>query len=367
MAWQAPVRLLVGTSKGAFTFLSDPGRRHWQRRGPWFPGWQVPDLIRLPGSGRLLAATSHLAYGATVRISDDDGASWRQVVASPRFPPGSGRTVTAIWRFAPAPALGSGAATRGATVFAGTGQTGLFASHDGGESWAEVAHLSAQLRPAGPSPEPEGDGGGCLHSVAFAGGRMWAATSRDGVFRSDDLGHTWVRCRPVPPHRHDADSTSRTHKLAADSRRPGVLFLQGHSGLFRSPDGGDSWQPVHDRLPGPFGFPAAVDRAGAVWAAPLSGADERFMPGGRLAVYRSSDAGLSWQERRAGMPTEPHFVGVLRDALTTDDVDPVGVYVGTTSGEIYASADSGESWQQLPGRLTRITSIRAMPTATDDG
>lgn len=128
------------------------------------------------------------------------------------------------------------------------------------------------------------------------------------------------------------------------------------AGSLRSPG---SWVRIDAGLQSSYGFPITTDRRGVIYVAPLVGPDERYMPAGRLALYRSSDSGDSWHECRTGLPEAPHYVSVLRDALATDSLDPVGVYFGTTSGELYASADGGDSWRCIPGQFTRITSIRA--------
>ncbi|NEE03762.1 WD40/YVTN/BNR-like repeat-containing protein [Phytoactinopolyspora halotolerans] len=353
----APITLLVGTTKGGFVVTSDHGRTRWRRRGPLFPGWQVNDMFRIPGTGRMLAATSHLAYGATVRASDDDGETWRQQGSSPRYAADAGRTVQAVWRFA------SGAPSSG-VVYTGVSDGGLFASRDAGRSWAEITALSEH--PTRPHWAPAASGSSVLHSIVVDGDRIWVAVSHAGVFRSDDGGESWRPCNdglPAPPMGSArTDVGHRVHKLVAHPGPPHTLYLQGFEGTFCSTDGAETWLRIDDGLPSSHGFPIAVDHTGTVWVAPLAGADERYMPEGRLAVYRTPDAGGTWMESRHGMPDEPQYVGVLRDALTTDACDPVGVYVGTTSGEVYASADAGRSWQQLPGRMTRITSIRAVTT-----
>ncbi|WP_051113984.1 WD40/YVTN/BNR-like repeat-containing protein [Actinopolymorpha alba] len=352
------VVLLVGTAKGAFVFTSDLERRSWQCRGPLLPGWQLYDLLALPGTQRLLAATNHLAYGATVRVSDDFGMTWQQQARSPRYSPGSEWKVREIWRFSQ-----PDAAAAPDQVYAGVADAGLFLSRDAGESWAEVDGLHTHPTR---SYWDRTAGSGCLHSIVVDpadSDRRWVAVSGAGVFRTDDAGASWVASNeglPPPPPDHPSPAVGRqVQKLAIDPRPPHPLYLQHHSGVFRSADGARSWERIDAGLPTSFGFPIAVDRTRTVWVAPLEGPDNRYMRAGRLALYRSPDAGGSWVECRQGLPDVPHYVSVLRDALTTDDLDPVGVYFGTTSGELYASADGGDTWHNIPGTFTRITSIRA--------
>jgi photosystem II stability/assembly factor-like uncharacterized protein len=355
------VNLLVGTTKGAFAFTSDAERRMWECRGPLLPGWQIFDLLALPGTGRLVAATNHMAYGSTVRISDDHGATWRQQPESPRYRPGDGRSVQQIWRF-------SDPATDAADVplYAGVAEAGLFTSSDAGESWTEVSGINDH--PTRPFWEPTGPGS-CLHTFVVDPKdphRMWVGIGGAGVFRSDDAGRTWTVCSeglpPAAAGHARPEVGQRTHKLAIDPRPPHTLYLQHRSGVFRSDDGADSWERIDTGLPSSFGFPITADHQGAVYVAPLSGPDERYMPDGRLALYRSDDRGESWQECRSGLPEIPHYVSVLRDAIATDTMDPAGVYFGTTTGELYASNDGGGHWQAIPGQFTRITSIRAHVT-----
>ncbi len=352
------VVLFVGTTKGAFVFTSDVERRRWDCRGPLLPGWQIYDLIALQDTGRLLAATNHMAYGATVRISDDNGATWSQQAHSPRYAAGSVRSVREIWRFGQPVSPSADA-----PLYAGVADAGLFTSHDAGETWVEVSGLANH--PTRQFWQPAA-GGMSLHSIVSDptdANRIWVGIACAGVFRSDDGGATWSVCNDgLPPAEaaHACPSVGRcVHKLTIDPRPPHPLYLQHHSGVFRSTDGAGSWVRIDAGLPSSYGFPVTTDRRGVIYVAPLVGPDERYTPAGRLALYRSGDGGDSWQECRSGLPEAPHYVSVLRDALATDSLDPVGVYLGTTSGELYASADGGDSWRCIPGQFTRVTSIRA--------
>ncbi|MGW5363945.1 hypothetical protein [Actinopolymorpha pittospori] len=355
------VSLLVGTTAGAFVVSSDPERRTWRTRGPLLPEWQVYDLMALPGTGRLLAATNRPAdppaTEAVVHASDDVGVTWRRLPGSPRYPSGGPRGVREIWRF------GEPDSTPGSRLYAGVADAGLFTSADEGESWTLVTGLDSHpTRPFWDTPATAG----CLHSIVVDPTdrrRIWVAVAGAGVFGSDDGGLSWeprnAGLPPAPPD-HPCPAVGRhVHKLALDPRPPYPLYLQHRGNVSVSADGGRSWQPVAGSLPGAFGFPLVVDRRGTLYVAPLAGPGRRTMPGGRLALYRSADGGASWTECRKGLPETPRHVSVLRDSISVDDRDPVGVYFGTTTGELFASPDGGDNWRQIPGDFTRITSLRA--------
>ncbi|MCS7034130.1 MAG: exo-alpha-sialidase, partial [Phycisphaerae bacterium] len=149
------------------------------------------------------------------------------------------------------------------------------------------------------------------------------------------------------------------HKMVLDPRNSDTLYMQYHGGVFKSSDGAEHWQAIESGLPGNFGFPMAITADGLLFIAPLKSDEHRYFPEGRSAIYKSRDGGTSWQESRNGLP-EQYFAGVLRDALAVDSCRPTGVYFGTTAGDMFYSRDGGESWQQLPGRLPRVQTVRVM-------
>jgi len=359
------VVVLAGTNKGLFIFRSDVQRRSWRVSGPHMSGWEVFSVLCLPPRAaaglRLLAGTSHAAYGPTIRLSDDLGATWTQMPASPRFTMESGLRLKRIWQLTP------GAPDELETVYAGVEEAGLFVSHDRGESWLPVDGLNGQLR-AG--DRQTASSGRCLHSVLVAptrSSRMWVGVSGAGVLRTDDGGEQWVTCNaclPAPEAVHAKTGTGQyVQKLALDPRDGRTLYLQHRCGVFKSIDGADSWQPTDQGLPGSFGFPVCVAHTGEVFVAPLAGEDERYMPDGRLRLYRSGDGGDTWAPCDNGLPAYPSYVSVLRDALAVDSLDPLGVYVGTTAGELFCSSDGGDTWQALPGQYSRITVVKAWANA----
>lgn len=345
--------LLIGTEKGAFTARHDG--TGWRTTGPHLPGWEVSALT-LVGDGRprLLAGTTHYVYGATIRASEDMGATWRELGGSPRFADGRGFKLKRVWTIDEAPS---------GVLYTGVDEAALFRSADAGETWSEVASLSDH--PTRPHWSP-GNGGLCLHTVVVDPHderRMWVAISAVGVFRTDDGGETWelkTRGLPPVPTGGDGDGIDRcVHRMALDPRSRDTLYMQCHGGVFRSDDAADSWYPVETGLPSNFGFPIVATGPGEAFVAPLDSDERRFMPAGRLRVYRTRDGGASWQDASRGLPEEPQFVNVLRGAMAKDPADPGGVFFGTTMGQVYGTRDGGESWEQLPLQLPRVLSVTA--------
>ncbi|MGH2370567.1 MAG: WD40/YVTN/BNR-like repeat-containing protein, partial [Chloroflexota bacterium] len=355
------VVVLVGTNKGAFVFHADAERRAWRRTGPHLGGWEVYSLLGLADNARhaprLLAATSHMAYGATIRVSDDLGETWKQMPGSPRYAGTSGSVVKRIWH------LARGAPSQPDTLYAGVEDAGLFVSHDRGESWQELGGLTRH--PTRPYWQP-GGGGLCLHSIAVDPGhprRLWVGISAAGVFRSDDGGQTWTVCNdglPPAPAGHPYPEVGRcVHKLALDPRDADTLYVQQHGGVYKSTNGGRSWTRIEQGLPSAFGFPIAVTPTGDLFVVPLEGDEARYMVEGKLRVYRSRDGGQTWAATGSGLPQHPSYVSVLRDALAVDSLDPPGIYFGTTAGELFSSTDAGDTWQALPGKYSRIMAVQA--------
>ena len=210
-----------------------------------------------------------------------------------------------------------------------------------------------------------GAGGLCAHALLTDPrdpARLWCGISAVGVFRSDDGGASW---RPVNngvrvmiEDEHHKNIGCCPHALVQDPDDANRIFRQDHAGMYRSHDGGDSWQSCEQGLPSGFGFPIAIDRnTKQLFACPLESDEYRMPPDGALRVYRSTDAGDSWMALTNGLPQEHTYVGVLRHAMATDHLEPCGVYLGTTAGSVFISADAGDSWQQLPCALPRILSI----------
>lgn len=360
MASANTTTLLIGTAKGAFFFHSDDDRRTWRMTGPHLDGWEVYSLYGCPRTGRIFAGTSHFVYGPTIRVSEDGGLNWRQIEKGPSYSADRSFKLQRIWQITP------GHASEPGTLYAGVEDAGLFVSRDSGETWEELDGLTRH--PSRKSWFP-GGGGLCLHTIvpdATDPKRITIGISAAGVFRTIDGGASWERSnkglRIVATGANPEDDVAYcVHKIVPDPRGSGTLFMQYHGGVYRSDDQAGSWNSIETGLPGNFGFPMAATADGTLFLIPLEADERRHVPGGKLRVYRSRDGGGSWGPAGdRGFPAEPQFVGVLRDALATDKQTPGGVYFGTSMGEVFASRDAGESWQQLPGQFPRITTVKVV-------
>jgi len=364
----AKVRILVGTRKGAFIITSDPARDRWNIEGPLFAGWEVYHVAGSPAEpNRLWASQVSDWFGQVIHRSDDGGASWDTVgndfsyVGEPgthQWYDGSQKPweFKRIWHLEPSP-------TDADTVFAGAEDAALFRSDDGGASWRELDGL--RRHGTGPDWMP-GAGGMCLHTILLHPDnpdRITVAISAAGAFRSDDAGASW---RPINRGLYSeqtpdpqAEVGHCVHRLAAHPKRPDTLFMQKHWDVMRSDDGGDSWREVSGNLPSDFGFPIAVHshEPDTIYVIPLQSDAERYPPEGKLRVYRSSSGGEEWEPLTRGLPQAHCYVNVLRDAMAVDDMDPCGVYFGTTGGDLYASADGGDSWQAIASHFPAVLSV----------
>jgi len=351
------IQVFVGTVKGAFLYSSDESRSEWTVEGPLLGGWKV-GAVSPDGEGGYVLATSSYVYGAMVHRGEDL-RSWDMVEAPPRYSEESGHKMKEIWTFG----AGEG------VLFAGVDEAGLFESRDAGRTWSEVTGLS-QL-PSRPSWFP-GFGGLCAHHVLTAGARVWTGISAVGVFESADGGATWeTRNEGVPvliDDEHHKDIGSCVHAIVADPADPDRMWRQDHAGMFRSVDGGRTWELTQTGLPSTFGFPLVRDRQGAaLFSVPLDSDEQRYPSGGQLRVYRSLDDGDSWQPNEAGLPDHSYHV-VLRQAMACDQLGEHaegregGVYFGNAGGEVFASADLGRTFQRLPGSLPRILCVEAFVT-----
>lgn len=346
------IDVLCGTAKGAF-LLRSTDRRSWSIEGPLFKGWKVTAFCRVADGG-VLMATAHEVYGPAIHKSHDL-ETWHQVERPPRFAEADGWKLNQVWTLVPS----------GERVYAGVDEAGLFESRDGGETWAPNEAFNAHPTRCAWFP---GYGGLCLHSVvvdAHDPRRLWTGLSAVGVFRSDDGGLSWQpKNAGVPMMMEDRkfkEIGCCVHALIADPDDANRMYRQDHRGMFRSLDGGDRWERIESGLPSGFGFPLALDpRTKALFAVPQESDEYRLPPDGALVVWRSTDGGDSWHPLREGLPQEHAWASVLRKALTVDGLDPCGVYLGTTSGTVHLSADRGERWTQLPCTLPRILALEAL-------
>ena len=354
--------LAIGTGKGLFLATRDPSRGRWQVSGPHFPmtGVYAVAIDKRRGVPRLLAGTTSSHYGPSVATSDDLGRSWREPDQPPiAFPVDTGASLARVWQLAP------GGADEPDVVWAGTEPSALFRSTDGGVTYELV-------RPLWAHPHRErwdaGFGGQAVHTVLPhpqdpAG--VLVAMSTGGVYRPPDGGASWsasntgIRAYFLPDEWPEFGQC--VHKVARDAVRPDRLYAQNHHGVYRSDDGGSSWQSIADGLPSDFGFPmvAHPHRSGVVYTFPLTADGERFPVDHRCRVYRSPDAGGSWEPLTAGLPPGPFYPSVLRDAMCVDDATTAGVYFGTRSGAVYASRDEGDSWSLGAEHLPAVLCVRA--------
>lgn len=357
-----PVTLLVGTKRGLFIARSDAARREWHIEEPRLIGREVGHAIVDPRDGTAWAATSHAIWGAHVHRSGDGGATWEVLEAAPHYD--DERGLEAIWFLAAGPADEPG------TLYAGIEPAGLFVSRDAGTSWQPVTALNEH--PTNATWQPAGGGlalGSIQHDPRDAR-RIYCSLSAGGVYRSDDGGVSWTACNrgvraDFLPDRYPA-SGQCVHRLLLHPARPDRLYQQNHCGVYRSDDRGETWTEITDGLPSDFGYALAVDPADAdtAFVIPEESSHMRTTVAGRLRVYRTRDAGRSWDALTKGLPQEHAYVSILRDGMCTDDADPVGLYFGTSSGHLFASADGGETWRILAGYLPRILSVTAF---TDRG
>ena len=362
------VRVLAGTRKGAFVLTSDGTRKQWNVSGPHFAGWEIYHVKGSPADpGRLYASQSSGWSGQVIQRSDDGGATWAPVGNQFTY---QGTTGTHQWydgtphpwEFARVwhlePSLDDPD-----VVYAGVEDAGLFRTDDGGQSWQELPKLRGHE--SGSSWQP-GAGGMCLHTILLdpaQQGRMFTAISAAGAFRSDDAGQTWrpinkgLQSEGIPDP--DAEVGHCVHRLAMHPSRPDVLFMQKHWDVMRSDNGGESWREISGNLPSDFGFPIDVHahEPDTIYVVPITSDAEHFPPEGKLRVYRSRTGGDDWEPLTTGLPQENCYVNVLRDAMAVDALDSCGVYFGTTGGQVYASADSGDTWEAIVRDLPAVLSV----------
>jgi photosystem II stability/assembly factor-like uncharacterized protein len=357
------VMLLIGTAKGMFILESDAKRSKWSRRGPYHKGWMTYGLFadKRHKDPVLYAGVSSFIFGTHIQRSADGGETWAAVENGPSFTEESGRKLEHIWGFAAGP--------KPKALYCGVSQAALFESKDDGLTWSMVESLENHPTRSEWGP---GAGGLCLHTLipdAKNPQRMFVGISAVGCFRTDDGGASWnPKNRGVSVLELDegpkyAGEVNRClHKMVQDPEHPERLYQQNHLGVFRSTDAGDNWERCEEGLPARFGFPIAMhprDHA-TLYLIPQESDQVRMFPEGKPAVYSSTNAGDSWHP--IGPTDGGNFAGVLRDGLSVDSLDPAGIYFGTSSGQLFGSADEGKNWKQLPGQYPRILNVKAITT-----
>jgi photosystem II stability/assembly factor-like uncharacterized protein len=384
------VRVLVGTRKGAFVLTADGKRQKWDVSGPHFSGWEMYHLKGSPADpDRIYASQTSGWFGQIIQRSDDGGKTWHQ----PGTPPGeapapgppkavsnkfiydtateSGKPLTThqwydgtqhpwefkrVWHLEPS-------LTDPNTVYAGVEDAALFRSTDGGENWHELPGLRGHG--TGPKWQP-GAGGLCLHTIILDPSnpdRIYIAISAAGAFRTDDGGKSWKPINQGLRSQYIPDPTAEighcVHHIAMNPTRPGVLFMQKHWDVMRSDNAGDRWTEISGNLPTDFGFVIDVHahEPETIYVVPIKSDGEHYVMDGKLRVYRSRTGGNEWEALTKGLPQENCYVNVLRDSMAVDTLDKCGVYFGTTGGQVYCSADAGDSWNPIVRDLPAVLSV----------
>jgi hypothetical protein len=368
------VALLVATRKGAFTLKSDPARRAWKIAGPMFFGHTVHHMVLDPRDRRTLlvaARTGHL--GPTVYRSTDFGKNWKEATKPPAFPKvpegQKGRVVDHTFWLTP------GHPSEPNAWYAGTSPQGLFRSEDGGDTWVPVAGFNDHpMYTKWTGGEQDGTPDGPkMHSVIVDprnARHLYVGMSSGGVFESVDKGADWkplnAGCRadfrpdPLPEYGHDPHCV-KIHPLA-----PGILYQQNHCGIYRMERSTGKWVRIGENMPkkiGDIGFPIVLHPRDpkTVWVFPMDGTSvwPRTSPGGKPAAYVTRNAGKTWQRQDAGLPARQGWFTVKRQAMSCDAHDPVGLYFGTTGGEIWASRNEGAKWTCIARYLPEIYAVEA--------
>ncbi len=362
------VRVLVGTKKGAFVLSADGARKNWKIEGPHFAGWEIFHVKGSPvDPNRLYASQTSGWFGQLMQRSNDGGKTWEPV--DNRFVydgvPGTHQWYDGtphpwefkrVWHLEPS-------LNDPDTVYAGVEDAAMFRTTDGGKSWHELSGL--RKHGSGPHWQP-GAGGMCLHSIIIDPKnpeRMFIAISAAGAFRTDDGGKSWKPINKGLYSKYIPDPTAEVghcvHHIATHPAHPDVLFMQKHWDVMRSENGGEQWTKISGNLPTDFGFVIDVHahEPETIYVVPIKSDSEHFPMDGKLRVYRSRKGGNEWEELAKGLPEKDCYVNVLRDAMSVDRLDKCGVYFGTTGGQVYSSADGGDTWTAIARDLPGVLSV----------
>jgi photosystem II stability/assembly factor-like uncharacterized protein len=354
------ILLLAGTKQGLF-LISSADRQHWQVEKTQLearPSRIYYATFDARNHYRLFVADNGENAETYLRYSDDFGQSWRLPKGGIQFAQESGFTLKAIWNIEP------GRVDEPETIYLGSDPACLWVSHDYGEHWEAN---EAMLRYPGRGEWGASLEGTCLHSIVvdYANReRMWVSISGAGTLRSDDNGKSWrmQNRMSADEQKEGLGVSTNSHRLLQHPTQADVLYQQSRNGIFRSADGGESWQSILGNLPSFFGFPLALDvhHPETLFAVVID-PDNRYNLGEQFAVYRTENAGESWETLKRGLPKGPDVrLKVLRHGLCTDKKEPCGVYVGTMSGELFASSDRGEQWQLITDKLPPIYAVTAV-------
>jgi photosystem II stability/assembly factor-like uncharacterized protein len=348
--------LLIGTRKGLFQLESDRDRRDWELRGPLCESWPVYHAIHDGRSGTTYAAAASDWHGSAIWRSTDLGETWALSSEGLAYGEDGGRKVSKV----------SSLAVADGKLLVGAEAPGIFQSTDGGGSFSLLTTLAGQPGSEAwddPANQPPGHLGiSALMTNGDDASHFWTIVQGVGAFETGDGGETWTPrnkgLRADWPREHEEVGFC-VHRLVRSPADPTRMYQQNHVGMHRSDDAGQSWIEITEGLPSEFGFAAAAhphDRD-TFYVIPLDPDHARTMPGGQAAVWRTRDAGSSWQKLTRGLPQEDAYVGVLRTAMAIDGEDVPGLYFGTSTGQVFASADEGESWTELANYLPTIWSV----------
>lgn len=348
--------LLVGTRKGCFLIVGDAGRSNWEVRGPFCEGWPIYHAIYDAESGTIFAAGASEWHGSAVWRSSDLGETWQLSSEGLAYPEDAGRKLTKV----------SGLTATHGRLLAGSEPAGIFESRDGGETFSLLSTLDGLPGREGwndPANQPPGHLGlPAILPDRDDASHYWATVQGVGVFETTDDGATWTPrnkgLRRDWPAEHDEIGFC-VHKLVRSPVDGDRFFQQNHCGMHRSDDGGRTWTEITEGLPSDFGFAAAThphDRD-VFYVIPLDPGHGRIMPEGKAAVWRTQDAGSSWQRLTNGLPQEDAHLGVLREGMAIDAFDEPGLYFGTSTGQVFASTDAGDTWSEVASYLPSISSV----------
>lgn len=380
------VRVLVGTKKGAF-ILTSSNRRTWRVSGPHFAGWEIYHIKGSPvDPSRIYASQSSGWFGQIMQRSNNGGKTWETPGSSPEdlkgpegMPKGESNKFVyegevgthkwydgtqhpwefkRIWHLEPSHENAD-------TAYAGAEDAAIFKTTDGGKTWRELPGL----RKAKGNLWQPGAGGMAVHTILLDPNnpkRIYVAISAGGAFRTDDGGASWKPINrglksqyelPDP----DAEVGHCVHRIALHPSRPDRLFMQKHWDVLRTDNSGDQWTEVSGNLPTDFGFPIDVHahEPETIFVVPIKSDSEHYPPDGKLRVYRSKTGGNDWEAMTKGLPQKNCYVNVLRDAMSVDNMDPCGVFFGTTGGQVYGSADGGTTWKAIVRDLPPVYSVEA--------
>lgn len=352
------MRIAIGTRKGLWTAIGEPG--NWAVSQPLRQMAEYASVAWLPmqnrSTPRLIVGARSWFWGPAILTSDDDGATWSEPEAGAiAFPSETGAAVERIWTLTPDPRVPG-------RIWAGVEPHSLWRSDDAGRSFTLNRGLWDHPHRGEWLP---GNGGATIHTVVprpDAG--MVVAMSTGGVYTSADSETGWQPASQgikvlFAPDPYPAYGQC-VHRVAVDAANADRMYAQNHGGVYRTDDAGRSWEPIMEGLPADFGFVvlAHPSRGGTVWVIPID-AETMFPPEGRLRLWRSDDAGGSWREVGVGLPDD-HFASVMRDAAQVVDIDGrIVIVLGTRNGSVYASVDEGETFDEVASHLPDILSVRA--------